>query len=75
MEGGNFPLSLLLLPLHGVDVLSQNHRTVGVGRDLCGSYSPTPLPTQGHLQQAAQGLVQVRLEYLQRGRLHNLGSY
>jgi len=21
---------------------SQNHRTVGVGRDLCGSSSPTP---------------------------------
>jgi len=26
----------------------------GVGRDLCGSPSPTPLPKQGHLQQAAQ---------------------
>jgi len=30
---------------------SQNHRIVGVGRDLCGSSSPTPLPKQGHLQQ------------------------
>ena len=29
---------------------SQNHRMVGVGRDLCGSSSPTPLPKQGHLQ-------------------------
>ena len=29
---------------------SQNHRIVGVGRDLCGSSSPTPLPKQGHLQ-------------------------
>jgi len=28
---------------------SQNHRIVGVGRDLCGSPSPTPLPKQGHL--------------------------
>ena len=37
---------------------SQNHRIVGVGRDLCGSSSPTPLPKQGHLQQAAQDLVQ-----------------
>jgi len=27
---------------------------VGVGRDLCGSSSPTLLPKQGHLQQAAQ---------------------
>jgi len=40
---------------------SQNHRMVGVGRDLCGSSSPTPLPKQGHLQQAAQDLVQVGL--------------
>jgi len=29
---------------------SQNHRIVGVGRDLCGSSSPTPLPKQGPLQ-------------------------
>jgi len=29
---------------------SQNHRIVGVGRDLCGSSSPNPLPKQGHLQ-------------------------
>jgi len=39
-------------------LLSQNHRIVGVGRDLCGSSSPTLLPKQGHLQQAAQDLVQ-----------------
>ena len=36
----------------------QNHRIVGVGRDLCGSSSPTLLPKQGHLQQTAQDLVQ-----------------
>jgi len=36
---------------------SQNHRIVGVGRDLCGSSSPTLLPKQGHLQQIAQDLV------------------
>jgi len=48
-----------------------HHRTVGVGRDLCGSSSPTPLPKQGHLQQAAQDLVQVGFEYLQRRRLHS----
>jgi len=30
--------------------VSQNHRIVGVGRDLCGSSSPIPLPKQGHLQ-------------------------
>jgi len=51
---------------------SQNHRIVGVGRDLWGSSSPAPLPKQGHLQQAAQDLVQAGLEYLQRRRLHNL---
>ena len=45
---------------------------VRVGRDLCGSSSPTPLPKQGLLQQAAQDLVQAGLEYLQRRRLHNL---
>ena len=52
---------------------SQNHRMVGVGRDLCGS-SPTSLPKQGHLQQAAQDLVQAGLEYLQRRRLHSLSG-
>ena len=60
-------LSLPLDPL-----ISQNHRMFGVERDLCGSSSPTPLPKQGHLQQAAQDLVQAGLEYLQRRRLHNL---
>jgi len=29
---------------------------VGVGKDLCGSSSPTLLLKQGHLQQAAQDL-------------------
>ena len=53
-------------------VFSQNHRMSGVGRDLCGSSSPNPLPKQGHLQQAAQDLVQAGLEYLQRRRLRNL---
>ena len=51
---------------------NQNYRMVGVGRDLCGSSSPTPLSKQGHLQQAAQDLVQAGLEYLQRRRLHSL---
>jgi len=54
------------------DRKSQNHRMFGVGRDLCGSSSPTPLPKQGHLQQAAQDFIQVGSEYLQRKRLHNL---
>jgi len=44
----------------------------GVGRDLCGSSSPTPLPKQGHLQEATQDLVQAGFEYLQRRRLHSL---
>ena len=44
----------------------------GVGTDLCGSSSPTPLMRQGHLQQAAQDRIQAGLEYLQRRRLHNL---
>jgi len=45
---------------------------VGVGRDLSGSSSPNRLPKQGHLQQAAQDLVQAGPEYLQRRRLHSL---
>jgi len=36
----------------GCALVSQNPRMVRVGRDLCGSSSPTPLPKQGHLQQA-----------------------
>jgi len=51
---------------------SQNPSTVGVERDLCGSSSPTLLPKQGHLQQAAQHRDQAGLEYLQRRRLHSL---
>jgi len=44
----------------------------GIGRDLCGSSSPTLLPKQSHLQQAAQDFVQEGFEYLQRRRLHSL---
>jgi len=47
---------------------------VGVGRDLSGSSGPTLLLKQGHLQQAAEDLVQAGLEYLQRRRLHNLSG-
>jgi len=66
---------LFYVTLHEPSVWSaekQNHRMVGIGRDLCGSSSPTPLPKQGHLQQAAQDLVQTGLECLQRKRLHSL---
>ena len=48
---------------------SQNHRMFEDGRDLCGSSSPTALPKQGLLQQAAHDLVQAGLEHLQRRRL------
>jgi len=67
---------LLLIFAAGVlwvqEGISQNHRMVGVGRDLCGSSSPTPLPRQGHLGQVAQDLVQAVFEYLQRRGVHNL---
>jgi len=36
---------------------------VWVGRDLCGSSSPTPLPKQGHPEQAAQDHVQAGREW------------
>jgi len=55
------PLSPHALPPTSFDRVvteSQSHRMVRVGRDLCGSSSPTLLPKQGHLQQAAQDLVQ-----------------
>jgi len=58
--------------LHFLFTESQNHRTVGVGRDLHGSSSPTLLLKQGHLQHAAEDLVQASLEYPQRRRLHSL---
>ena len=51
---------------------SQNHRVVGVGRDLWGSSSPTPLPKQVSPEQAAQNHVQAGFEDLQRKQLHNL---
>jgi len=56
------------------NVQPQNHRMVGVGRDLWGSSSPIPLPKQVHLEQTAQDLVQVGFEYLQRRRIHNLSG-
>jgi len=59
-------------PGQGQQQESQNHSMAGVGRDLCGSSSPTLLPKQGHLEQAAQDHVQAGLEYLQRRRVHNL---
>ena len=46
---------------------------VGVGRSSV-SYSSTPLPKQGHLQQAAQDFVQVGCEYLHRRRIHNISG-
>jgi len=45
---------------------------VRVGRDLCGPPSPTLPPKQGHLQHAAEDLVQAGLEHLQKRRLHHL---
>jgi len=47
---------------------------IGVGRDLCGSPSPTPMLKQGHLEQAAQDHIQAGFEYLQRRRIHNLSE-
>jgi len=41
----------------------------GVGRDLCGSSSPTLLPKQAHLEQVGQDLIQAGFEYLQRRRI------
>jgi len=51
-------------PVDGKKEESQNHRMFRVGRDLCGPFSPTLLPKQGHLQQAAQDLAQEKGERL-----------
>ena len=47
---------------------SQNGR----GWNSAGHPVQPPRPKQGHLQQAAQDLVQAGLEYLQRRRIYNL---
>jgi len=44
------------------------HRLLGVGRDLCGSSSPTTLLKQGHLEQAAQDLAKVLKTRLWQGK-------
>ena len=69
-----------LLPSHQIHrctvstpSLPESHRIVGVGRDLCGSSSPTLLLKQGHLQQAAQDPVQAGLEYLCCGLVSGYG--
>jgi len=57
---------------------SQNHRIVGVGRDLCGSPSPTLLPKQGHLQQKKttppSALLSPRAKVLLRGLQGGMGT-
>ena len=53
-------------------VTSQNHRIIGIRRDLCRSSSSTSLLKQVHLDQAAQDIVQAGFEYLQWRRIHNL---
>ena len=45
-----------------------NHRMFGVGRDLCGSSSPTPAKAGS----PTAGCTGPCLEYLQRRRLHSL---
>ena len=65
-----FTSCCLVLPLQS-RLQNHSHRIAGIGRDLWGSSSPTPLPKQGHLQQAAQDLVQAGFEYLQRRGLYN----
>jgi len=50
------------------------YRVVGIRRELRRSSSPTPLPKQVHIEQAAQDPVQASFEYIQRRRLHNLSG-
>ena len=50
---------------------SQNPSTVGLAGPS-GVPQPSPLPKQGHPEQAAQDHIHGGFEYLQRRRLHNL---
>jgi len=55
LRRGYCALPALFLPILALYFISKrylltDHRIVGVGRDLCGSSSPTLLPKQGHLQ-------------------------
>jgi len=43
----DFPPHMHCFVFISFNFISQNHRMLGVGRDLCGSSSPTPLPKQG----------------------------
>jgi len=52
------PVVQLFPFLHFPVLKTQNHRMVGVGRDLCGSSSVHALLKQVHLEQVAQSLVQ-----------------
>ena len=51
---------------------AQNHRMVGVGRDLCGSPSTTPCRSRVTYSRLHRTFVQAGLEYLQGRRLHSL---
>lgn len=48
---------------------SQNHRTFRITKGLWRSYSPKPLPEQGHPEKVTQERIQ---GCLQRGRIHAL---
>ena len=68
-------LGSCLLCLHldpSLEKNSQNHRMVGVGRDLWRSSGPTTLLMQRHLKQIVQDYVKAAFEYLWKWRLHNL---
>ena len=52
----------------------QNHRTLGVGRDLWRSSHTTPLLDKVHPEQGTQERIQVDFECLQGRRLHNLSG-
>lgn len=49
---------VLLWIMSQIKAISQNHRVVGVGRDLWRASSPTPLPKQVHPELVAQDHLQ-----------------
>jgi len=52
-----------LIAFHDGMTESQNHRIVGVGRDLCGSSSPTPPPKLGRAGDEGRAVAVVYLDF------------
>ena len=67
-----YPLKSLTMKIHIFSIFVTESQNVRVWKGPLWVTQSNPPQKQGHLEQAAEDLVQVGLEYLQRRRLHNL---